>query len=436
LVSSLGERPGDGKWAASRVGLIVGRQNGKNAILEARELAGLFLFGERLLIHTAHQFKTAQEAFLRIKFLIENSDDFSSEVKRIVQSTQETTIELRSGQRLNFIARSKNGSGRGMSGDLVVLDEAYKLPNEVMAALQPTLSARPNPQLWFTSSAGYADSDQLARVRESGKQGSSTRLAFFEWSSADDALKGVWRNGHARPLTDTEWASVAQANPGLGIRITREAIEDELDTLDEADFKRERAGIWDDGSSTSIIDMDLWSDIADPESEPVSNLFYGVDVSPDRKWASLAVAGLRDDGIPHMDVGVHEEGTGWVVDRCVELNSRFSPAGFIVDSIGPAASLVDDLEAAGLPVKTTNSTELAQACAQLMDAVNGGDLRHRDQEVLNKALRNAEKRPLGDGAFAFGRNASDIDISPLVAATLALWASTHSASTHPINNVW
>jgi phage terminase large subunit-like protein len=337
---------------------------------------------------------------------------------------------------LNFIARSKNGSGRGMSGDLVVLDEAYKLPNEVMAALQPTLSARPNPQLWFTSSAGYADSDQLARVRESGKLRSSTRLAFFEWSAGDDALKGVWRNGHARALTDAEWASVAQANPGLGIRITREAIEDELDTLDEADFKRERAGIWDDGSSTSIIDMDLWADVADPESEPVSNLFYGVDVSPDRKWASLAVAGLRVDGIPHMDVGVHEEGTGWVVDRCVELNRKFSPAGFIVDSIGPAASLVDDLEAAGLPVKTTNSTELAQACGQLMDAVNGGDLRHRDQEVLNKALRNAEKRPLGDGAFAFGRNASDVDISPLVAATLALWASTHSASTHPINNVW
>ena len=31
----------DGKWAAFEVGLIVARQNGKNSVLEARELAGL-----------------------------------------------------------------------------------------------------------------------------------------------------------------------------------------------------------------------------------------------------------------------------------------------------------------------------------------------------------------------------------------------------------
>ena len=38
----------DGKWAAFEVGVNVPRQNGKGGILEARALAGLFLFGERL----------------------------------------------------------------------------------------------------------------------------------------------------------------------------------------------------------------------------------------------------------------------------------------------------------------------------------------------------------------------------------------------------
>src|SRR6266705_5639656 len=63
----LSTRPG-GKWAAFENCIIVGRQNGKGAILEARELAGLFLLRERLIIHTAHEFKTSEEAFLRIKY--------------------------------------------------------------------------------------------------------------------------------------------------------------------------------------------------------------------------------------------------------------------------------------------------------------------------------------------------------------------------------
>ena len=33
------------------MGLICSRQNGKGALLEARELAGLFLLGEELILH-------------------------------------------------------------------------------------------------------------------------------------------------------------------------------------------------------------------------------------------------------------------------------------------------------------------------------------------------------------------------------------------------
>src|SRR5512135_2349968 len=55
---ALGERR-DGKWSAFEVGLVVPRQNGKGGVLEARELAGLFLFDERLILHSAHEFKTA-----------------------------------------------------------------------------------------------------------------------------------------------------------------------------------------------------------------------------------------------------------------------------------------------------------------------------------------------------------------------------------------
>ena len=53
------------------------RQNGKGTILEALELAALFLFPDvRLILHSAHEFKTAAEAFLRVRTLIEDNPDF------------------------------------------------------------------------------------------------------------------------------------------------------------------------------------------------------------------------------------------------------------------------------------------------------------------------------------------------------------------------
>lgn len=167
LEGALGERR-DGRWSATEVVVIVPRQNGKGAILEARELAGLFLFGEMLQTHTAHRFDTAIEHFRRVRYLIENTPDLMRKVKKIREANGDEGIELKNGARLNFKARSK-GSGRGFSGDLVVLDEAYYLGD--LGDLLPTLSARPNPQVWYTSSAPLpkAESDPLRRLIRRGR---------------------------------------------------------------------------------------------------------------------------------------------------------------------------------------------------------------------------------------------------------------------------
>src|SRR6185295_13483110 len=48
----------NGDWSAFEVAILVSRQNGKGSILEARQLAGLYLLHEGLQVHTAHEFKT------------------------------------------------------------------------------------------------------------------------------------------------------------------------------------------------------------------------------------------------------------------------------------------------------------------------------------------------------------------------------------------
>lgn len=420
---ALGEKP-DGRWSAFEVGLIVPRQNGKGSILEARELAGLFLFGERLILHSAHEMKTAVEAYLRIKYLIESTPELLEQVEHFYQSNEKTAIELKSGARLRFMARS-SGSGRGFTGDVIILDEAYNLPFETLAAVLPTMSAKSitgNPQLWYTSSAGLESSEVLATVRDRGIRGDKG-LAFFDWSAPDDA----------DPDDCEMWA---MANPGLGIRIGEDFIEKERSAFGDDDaglrmFLRERLGVWHDPSKGTVIDPQLWADLADPDSQATDPVVFAVDVPPDRSTASIALCGARADGRLHVELvrSPNERGTAWVADRLIELHERWSPAAVVLDASGPAGSLIAALSDAGINVLTTSAREMGQACGMFFDAVTESKVRHQSDPRLNNALAAARKRPLGD-AWAWHRKGVS-DISPLVASTLALWGFSTRAQREP-----
>jgi hypothetical protein len=135
----LGEKDG-GRWAASTVVQVMPRQNGKNLVLEARELAGLFLLGERIIIHSAHEQATSSEHFRHLVERIKNVDELSRRVKKISYGKGAESIELWSGERILFKTRT-GGGGRGFTIDLLVFDEAQKLPAEAKSALIPAMSA-------------------------------------------------------------------------------------------------------------------------------------------------------------------------------------------------------------------------------------------------------------------------------------------------------
>src|SRR5687768_16157892 len=188
LHHALGERP-DGKWSAFEVGVMVSRENGNGAILEARQPARLFLLDERVIIHPAHQFGTSLEAFSRLLALIESTPDLDRRIKRVSRSHGEEGIELKAGQRVRFRGRTKGG-GRGFTADCLILDEVMHLPEAFHGALLPTLSARPNPQVWYTGSAvNHEVHDHgivFARVRQRGHDGDDQGLAYMEWSADAD----------------------------------------------------------------------------------------------------------------------------------------------------------------------------------------------------------------------------------------------------------
>lgn len=412
LDAALSEQPG-GQWAAFEVGVVVPRQNGKGAILEARELAGLFLLGEELILHSAHEFKTGQEAFRRVLNLIENTPDLDRKVKRVRTSHGEEGIETTTGARLRFVARS-SGSGRGFSGDCIILDEAFRVSPAMMAALLPTLMARPNPQIWYTTSSPFEldeHSEQIRSVKARADSDDPGRLAWVEWSNPRDV----------DPSDRDAWA---RANPALGTRISEEMIEAAYSTLPLEVFLVENLGVWKAQSVSAKIPEHAWAATTVDVSPSMESPVFAVDIPPDRSAGSVAVCSRDDiDGDSFTaELADRRRGTEWLVPRLIELSDRYG-APVVIDAAGPAYSLVDDLEKAGVPVHVTATRDFTAACSRLFDGVRNGTFGHPAQPALDAAVLGASDRRVGD-AWAWSRTSSSVDISPLVAVTLALWGAS------------
>lgn len=419
-----------GRWAAFEAGLIVPRQNGKGAVLEVIDLADLFLFsaGTRdfLAIHTAHEFKTAQEAFRRVLFWVENNDWLRKKVDRVRTSHGEEGIELLSGARLRFLARS-GGSGRGFSCDRLTYDEAYDLPDETVAASLPTMSARPNPQVIYTSSAptGSVKSEVLRRVMARGRREPVEKdgpprerdpnLCYIEFSADPKA-----------DLDDeVEWA---RANPGTESgRIQVEFIAKERAAMSEVAFARERLGILDESQGATVIDMAVWEAQGDELSTVLDPVGFAIDVSPDSAWSSVAVCGRRADRKLHVEVVERRRGTGWVVDRVEELVASWKPVSVTLDAIGPAGALLPSFAERGISIEVVSMTQYGQACALFKNAVDDRQLFHKNQTGLSAALEAGRKRPLGEAGLWGWHRRDTTDITPLVASTLAVFGFSRGA---------
>lgn len=422
--------------AALECAVIVGRQNMKTGLFKMATLGWLFLMDQRLVVWSAHEFRTAQEAFRDMEELIMNTPVFARRVKQIHRGNGDEAIELFDDRRLMFKARTKSG-GRGLSGDKIILDEAFALQPSHMGSLFPTLAARPDPQVVYGSSAGLVESGVLRGIRDRGRPGGEERLTYFEWcaSPPKEACADGESCTHALDVKGCgcDKPELWQvANPALGRRITLDYLRGERRALPPAEFARERMGWWDDpiGGDSPIKPGD-WLSCLDEESKREGSVALAVDITPDRSVSSIAVAGRRPDGRVHAELVEHRQGTGWVVDRLVELFESIdpTPVALILDPAGPAGSLEKSLLERGFsldkdPVGDVwrlhmmGTREYAQACGALADDIANDKFRHIGQGPLDTAVDGVVTRPLAE-AWAWSRPKSGATIAPLVAVTLA-----------------
>lgn len=420
LQAAMGERA-DGRWAARQVGLSTPRQNGKSQLIVARALAGVLLFNEQLIICSAHQQDTAREVFLRLVDVLEDNPSLDARVDSYGKALNREYIRFKSGQVIRFKARS-TGGGRGFSADCLLLDEAQILSSMAWSAILPTMSARPNPQVWLlgTPPTPADDGAVFTKIRDAGLAGKESHLAYLEWSAEPDD-----------DMDDPEtWA---KANPAYGVRIGAEAIRVERASMTDQQFGMERLGIWDALAVKRLFPGTTWSDAADVDSLPNDRMALGVEAAPDLSRVSISLAGCRPDGAWHVELWEQRDGSAWVAEYVAGLlDANQGLRAVAVDEGSPSAALIADLQRAGVRVVSPKVRELGVACAQMLEGIVTGSVRHTGQHQLAAAAAVAGKRNLGDtGMWVYSRRTAASDITPIQSATLALWAARQEKTKDP-----
>lgn len=426
-----------GRWVALESAIVEARQNGKTAgVLLPVVLFDLFLMDPDRIVWTAHLFRTSRDAFDDFCACVETAPELSSRVKKIVAGHGEEAIELHNGATLEFLARSQGG-GRGLGGKRVVFDEALILGSGALTGLMPTLSARPDPQINYGSSAALASSDHLHDLVGRGRAGNDPSLIWVEYcapGSWDDPGCKVEKCAHLRDspgcALDNEelWPF---ANHTVGKRITYAYVRSERRTLPPIGFGRERLG-WHEASvaASGVINAGLWESRKDASSIAVGRVGMGVDAAPDLVSAAIGMTGVREDGKRHWQVLRHDAGTAWVVQQFKDYRDvdglDFGAIG--IDPSSPAGALIQPLRDAGFEVEETTGRVLVQAWGSFKKDVDDDNGRHMGQATFDQAIRDARNAPSGD-VEKFSRKKSSGDITPLVAVTL----SDHAHRMNPEN---
>lgn len=384
-VRALELRP-DGRYRFRTVVILVARQNGKTHLLRTLALWRMFMDGAQLVLSCAQSLDIAREAWQAGVAAARGNDDLSREVDNVRFANGEQCLTLTSGARWRIAAASRS-AGRGLSVDLLVLDELREHRTwDAWSALSKTTTARRNGMTFCISNAGDDESVVLNHLRESALAGADDSLGLFEWSAPDGCA-----------LDDR--AGWAQANPGLGHTVPVDAIVSALSTDPPGVFRTEvlcqRVQALD-----FAVSPEAWEACRDPSGsltgEARARVVACFDVAPDGGHAVLVAASIMGDGRVWVETVAEWDTAAGFRDGHAEWLRRVRPQAVGWFPGGPAAALAVDLR--GIPQgREVKAADVPAVCQGFAEQVAARRVVHTGDPMLGSQVAASSKLPAGDG---------------------------------------
>jgi len=390
--------------------LLVARQNGKTHLARIRILAGLFVFGEKNIVAMSSNRGMALDTFRKVVEVIEDNPHLAAQVKQIRVANGQESVELLSGARYEIVAATRDGS-RGKTADLLYIDELREIDEESWTAAKPVTRARPNSQIVMTSNAGDAFSTVLNDLRSRALSYPPATMGYWEYS-ADDFAKITDKNA---------WY---QANPALGYLIDEETIADAIATSSVEASRTETLCQW-VSALKSPWPYRAFEDLTvqDLKIEPGRLTIFGMDISVNKKMASLVAGQVQDDG--KIAVGVIAQFESQVaideLKMAVEVNDwamKYKPRMICFDKYS-TMSVAERLALSGHKIQDMSGAVFYQACSDLYDSIVNGRIVHIGQSSLVDSMNNCAAKET-DAGWRIVRRKSAGDVSAAISLAMVV----------------
>jgi phage terminase large subunit-like protein len=367
--------------------VLLARQSGKSHMMRMRMLAGLFCFGEENILMMSSQRKMAIRSLEIMVMIVERNDFLLKQVKggKIDTAWRRTTgnegLHLENGNRIEVIAANSD-SARGLTADVLWIDELREVGEAAMDASKSTTLTRPNSQRFYTSNAGSAESEVLIHMRERSMMKPPRSLGFYEYSAPENC--DIWDR--------SAWA---MANPSLGILISEEAVEETIATSTVVAARTETLCQFVNTGLTSPWTPGSWEDLADKDMQmnPGMTVMFAFDVDPHtRRSASLVAGALLPDGRIALQLLQTWESLIAVDELQIAVDIKkkvdeWHPRLVLHDSYTTAA-IAERLKNSGVAVEPVVGAQFYTACSTFKDAIDNKRVVHAGQEVLDQQMLN------------------------------------------------
>lgn len=401
-------------------GLCICRQAGKTHTLTC-VLFGLCVeYPGLLAIWTSHHVKTNSETFQAVQAYARRSR-IKPFIRKVYLGSGDEAVEFSNGSRILFGARER-GFGRGIPGvDVLMSDEAQILTQRAMQDMLATLNtSRLGLHIYAGTPPKPIDSSEMFTVmRQEAYSGDATDVVWIECGADENA-----------DLDDIDqWM---KANPSCPHRTPVVSIQRLRRRLDDAGFRREALGIW-DADDASTFDLAAWSELADRGADTPKRAALVIDMSPDRRYCWIGVAGEVDtDKGERVLLMATEASAATVVDKVGKLIGDRDIVDVSITS-GAARALEPALVEAAIEYERLAPSDVGAAYSCLQEAIKNGSICHVDQDELNTAMLMTRTRFVTSGEVElFDRKNYSVNLSPAVACACALFRWGLKATPMPV----